>query len=179
MILIRVVVALTVALTAAAAPGFAQDADEPAPMWRVDLSRLEDDLARLEGCFELAGQFDDGAGEERCVGVVVERCRDEIGEDAATTTGGARRCNWRGIAAWEEALDDVLVALRAELAGEQRDALEAAQAAWDAYMLANVRARAAHLTGPLGGVVAGGVRARMTAERAVELRAFRRETERR
>jgi uncharacterized protein YecT (DUF1311 family) len=166
--------ALTLAASAAGQEPEAPAAGEPTPLWRADLTRLADDVATLQSCFVSADQHND-ALEEPCIGMVIGQCRHELGEEAAVTTAGARGCNWRELAAWEEVLDDALEALRAELEGGPLVDLETAQTAWEAYMVADVRAQAAPYDGgSLQGVIASDVRARLVAARAVGLRAFRR-----
>jgi uncharacterized protein YecT (DUF1311 family) len=141
----------------------------------MDLSHLADDVAQLQSCFVSANQHND-ANETPCIGTAYSMCSVELDLQEFPTTGGARQCNWREIAAWEEVLDAALAELRAEMDGQELAQLDASQAAWEAFMIANVRAKSERFSGgTLSAVVAGAERARMVAERAVELRAFRRE----
>jgi uncharacterized protein YecT (DUF1311 family) len=154
----------------------AEFAESLTPIWRRDVSRIGDDAALLERC--LAEHADDG-GDESCISTVDRACASEMGEDAAITTGGARRCYWRAIAAWERVLGGIEDGLRASLSGDELRAFEAAQSAWSLYLDSNVRALSApYEGGSIQGVVAGEARARMLARRALELREFQRALER-
>jgi uncharacterized protein YecT (DUF1311 family) len=161
--------------TRSEAEAIAELAESLTPVWRRDVSRLDEDAARLERCL---AEHDEDGREDACVSVVDDACEAEIGEDAAMTTGGARTCLWRAIAAWERLLGDLEDRLRAALKGAELRDFELAQSAWSLYLDANVRAlSSAYEGGSIQGVVAGETRARMLARRALELREFERSRE--
>jgi hypothetical protein len=150
----------------------AQFAESLTPIWRRDLSRLDDDVAVLERCF---AEHERDATQDACIPAVDRACAVEQGEDAAITTGGARQCYWRAIAAWERVAGAVEDRLRLALTGRDLAAFQAAQSAWSLYLDANVRALSAPYDGgSIEGVVAGEARARTLARRALELLEFER-----
>jgi hypothetical protein len=144
---------------------------EPAaePIWRQDTSHLEADLKEIRSCFVSAAQHTEGV-ETQCADWPVSSCLAAAGEGADTTLA-QRQCNWRAIAAWEEILKEAIAELTKEQRETERAAFETAQTQWQSYLDANVRAHAAVFEGgTLADVVAGRERARMVAERALEVR---------
>jgi hypothetical protein len=161
-------------LIAAAALTLATDAaaQSPAParpVWRDDLSFLASDRALIRECLQAdAGR----AAPASCAGVVRQACFTTASPEVASVTAFQRRCNWRAIAAWEDELAEARAALRAAMRPEELPADEAAHAAFEAFLIANVRSYGVEFEGgSLSNVAAGEIRARMLAERALELRA--------
>lgn len=156
-----------VAALAAISPGAAKDAK---PVWRNDTSHLSDDLKEIRSCFISAVQHTEGI-ETQCADLPRSACQTALGEDAAMTTLGQRQCNWRAIAAWEDILAEAVAELHTEQNDEERKAFDEAESAWERFVEANVRAHAEPFRGgTLTDVVAGTERARMAAERALEVR---------
>ena len=144
-----------------AAPALAQP--EPTPVWRMDLSHLEADVALIQSCLV-------GGGRGDCAGVVQEACGRGVADEIATTTAHVRRCGWRGIAAWEDELARARTTLRGFLSNDEMEREASAQAAWEAFMLANVRFQVQRFEGgSLSPVLAGEVRVRMLAARTLEV----------
>jgi uncharacterized protein YecT (DUF1311 family) len=170
--MIRILSSIAATALALAPACFAQDAGgEPVPVWRRDQTHLVGDLQRLQGC--LASAEKRRADESMCFASVLNACLSDIGDDGAASTAAQRGCAWREIAAWERLLDTALAEARADLKDEALRDFEAAQADWNVYMLADVKAHGApYEGGSLQGVVEARARARRVAERAVELRAF-------
>jgi hypothetical protein len=129
---------------------------------------LTSDRALIRECL----QSDAGrAAPASCAGVVRQACYTIASPEIASVTAFQRRCSWRAIAAWEDELAEARAALRAAMRPEELPAEEAAHAAFEAFLIANVRSYGAEFEGgSLSNVVAGDVRARMLAERALELR---------
>lgn len=136
--------------------------------------QTQDERAAIEACLASA-QGQDGP-ELRCVEVVQARCADGVTLEEASTTAFNRECAARAAAAWDAILGDTAAELDTLMEDNEREAFASAQQAWEAFVTANVRAHAERYAGgTLQAVVAGEVRARMLAERALELRRMVRE----
>lgn len=154
----------------AAAVAMAQET----PLWREDTTHLRDDVQVLERC--LAQPAPEPERPRACLDVFPGLCAEGVSDEEASTTLFQGRCAWRAIAAWEEVLARATKALEAMLRPEERKAFAAAAKAWAAFVDANVASRSAEFAGgSLAGVTASEVRARMTAERALELRQWQRD----
>jgi uncharacterized protein YecT (DUF1311 family) len=166
---------LRILSSAACALACAIASAEPAPpMWREDVTHLRDDVQAVEQC--LASAAADAKRERACLDVIEDRCTKGAPMEEMTTTLFQRRCGWRAIAAWEDVLAGVQRSLEASLRPDERAPFARSAKAWTAFVDANVRSRSAEFEGgTLQGVVAGQVRARMTAERALELRSWLRD----
>lgn len=136
---------------------------------------LAADIKAITSCLDASErpEADKTAG---CVRVVQTRCEKDASSPDAVTTASSRACERRAIAAWESVLEEAVATLRKEMAAKERGAFAAAQKSWEVFMVENVRAHAARYAGgTLELLVAGQERARMTAERAIELRRMIRE----
>ena len=150
---------LTAALTAVVSP---QETAVPA------------DQAAITTCFAEASATK--VSESMCLDAVHRACANGATDTESSTTAFARRCAARAAAAWTAELGAARKALEAMMEPAERTALAGAQQAWEAFLTANVRAHAERYAGgTLQPVVAGEERARMTAERALELRRMIRE----
>lgn len=142
------------------------------PVWWEDRSRLEDDLAAINGCFIASDQHNNGE-EGHCARAVHAVCRADQGEETSETTLGLRQCNWRAIAAWEQVLDETIARLEPLLLIHEKAPFARAQAAWIGHRDANTAFYWAQFEGgSLAPVAAGDARATMTALRAIELRSL-------
>jgi hypothetical protein len=145
------------ALLLAAPCAFAQG-----PWTQTDPHSLEGDQQHIERCLA-----EDDAGYS-CVGLVQSLCYDDLPEDFASGASD-RACNWRALAAWEALMAASLKRLAAAL--PDGAALDAAQAAWERAMLADVGLESdLYRGGSLMGVVAARARSDATALRVLRLR---------
>ncbi len=144
----------------------------PTPVWRMDTTHLEEDVTGIRACL---GQSDAG-GERRCLAAVRDLCAGRAENEAASTMASQRACGWRAISAWEDVLTESVELLRSEIEGDVLAAFDTAHASWTSFLVDNVRAHAERFA---GGTLAAGVasdeRARMIAERALEVRRMLRE----
>jgi uncharacterized protein YecT (DUF1311 family) len=149
--------------------GSAAPGERAQPVWRQDTSHLEADLNEIRSCFVSAVQHTEGV-ETQCADWPISSCLTAAG-DGADTTLAQRQCNWRAIAAWEEILAEAATTLMKEQSETERLAFQKAQGSWETFLDENVRAHASKFEGgTLADVVAGRERARMVAERALEVR---------
>lgn len=162
---LRAALAWAAMLVLAAPLAFAQ----PQELWRRDTRNLAADTAAVQTCLGA-----DDAGFDSCQYVVQQRCRP----DPETWSNAAERmCQWRAIAAWEDVMTETVERVR-RANGAAADAIDGAQAAWHASMIADVRmVSAPYEGGSMQGMIAATERARATAARTIWLEQFARSLE--
>jgi uncharacterized protein YecT (DUF1311 family) len=145
-------------LAAGCAGASAQQAPDPAPVWRMHTEHFDEDRERARRCLSESARGCDDEIQEACAG----------GDGAEGNTNAAvRACNWRAIAAWEDEMDSLLEQLRQRLDGRNLENLEASQRAWEASMQADTRAvMDLYEGGSLSGLAGAHVRAHATSQRA-------------
>ena len=148
-------------------------APSPAAQPPAPAAHLAADRAAIDSCLSSAA---DSSAETRCLDVVQTRCVKGVSIEESSTTPFSRVCAQRAFGAWEAIVADSARALEKQMEPNERKAFAAAQQAWQQFVTANVRAHAERYAGgTLEMVLAGTVRARMAAERALEIRRMIRE----
>jgi len=149
----------------AGAPAFAQ----PQELWRRDTANLAVDSAAVRACLTV-----DGAGLDGCLNIVQSRCRPD---PETWNSASERMCHWRAIAAWEDVMAEQVVRVRTAN-GAAAASIDAAQTAWSASMIADVRMVSdPYEGGSMQGMIAATERARATAARTIWLVQFARALE--
>lgn len=139
---------------------------QPTELWRRDTANLAGDRAAVRACLSI-----DDAGLNGCLNIVQSRCRPD---SEAWNNASERMCQWRAIAAWEDVMVELVERVRVAN-GAAAGAIDAAQAAWRASMIADVRMVSdPYDGGSMQGMVAATERARATAARTIWLEQFAR-----
>lgn len=160
----RYLIAAALALTICA-PALAQ----PQELWRRDTAHLAVDRAAVRRCLSV-----DDAAYDHCLTVVQQRCAPD---PETWNSASERMCQWRAIAAWEDVMVETVERVR-RANGAAADAIDGAQAAWHASMIADVRmVSAPYEGGSMQGMIAATERARATAARTIWLEQFARSLE--
>lgn len=169
--------ALKAALLACLALAGCATSAPPQPLWRMDTSHLADDRAGVESCMTAPRSDLD-----RCVLVVQQQCpgyeapsATQLNQDdeLSWTMNQRRACNWRALAAWEDAMSDELHRLRSIL---RPDLVDTSQRAWRASLLRDVQVAASVFEGGAWeGVAAAQTRAELVARRVIQLETWRRD----
>lgn len=143
---------------------------QPQELWRRDTRHLAVDRAAVRACLR-----NDDANLQHCLDIIQTRCAPANPD--MWNSASERMCQWRAIAAWEDVMAETVARVRAG-DGAAGAAIDGAQAAWHASMIADVRmVSGPYEGGSMQGMIAATERARATAARTIWLEQFARSLE--